>query len=124
MSGTHGNAGQANYATAKAGIIGLTRACAKEWGSFNIRANAIAFGHINTRLVQDQSKGATISVNGERVPLGIPQASATAGIMQQLIALGRVGSPEEAAGAMLLLACPYASYISGQVLEVTGGGWM
>ena len=44
--------------------------------------------------------------------------------MKQMIALGRVGMPEEAAGAMLLLACPYSSYITGQAVEVTGGGWM
>jgi len=124
VSGVHGNAGQSNYATAKAGIVGLTKAVAKEWGSFNIRANSLVYGHINTRLVQDKEKGASISVDGEKITLGIPQADATAGLMQQLSALGRVGTAEEAAGAMLLLACPYASYITGQAIEVTGGGWM
>jgi len=124
VSGVHGNAGQSNYATAKAGIVGLTKAIAKEWGSFNIRANSLVYGHINTRLVQDKEKGASISVDGEKITLGIPQADATAGLMQQLSALGRVGTAEEAAGAMLLLACPYASYITGQAIEVTGGGWM
>ena len=124
VSGVHGNAGQANYATAKAGVVGLTKAVAKEWGRFNIRANTLVFGHINTRLVQDKEKGASIEVGGELVRLGIPQADATAGIMQQLVALGRVGTAEEAAGSALLLACPYASYITGQAIEVTGGGWM
>ena len=52
------------------------------------------------------------------------QASAAAALMKQMIPLGRVGAPEEAAGAMLLLASPYASYVTGQSLEVTGGGWM
>lgn len=52
------------------------------------------------------------------------QASSTATIMKQMIAMGRVGAPEEAAGAMLLLASPYASYITGQAVEVTGGGWL
>jgi 3-oxoacyl-[acyl-carrier protein] reductase len=124
VSGVHGNSGQANYATAKAGVVGLTRAVAKEWGLLNIRANSLVYGHINTRLVQDKEKGASISVDGEKISLGIPQADATAGLMQQLSALGRVGTAEEAAGAMLLLACPYASYITGQAIEVTGGGWM
>jgi 3-oxoacyl-[acyl-carrier protein] reductase len=124
VSGVHGNAGQSNYATAKSGIVGLTKAVAKEWGAFNIRANSLVYGHINTRLVQDKEKGASISVAGEKINLGIPQADATAGLMQQMSALGRVGTAEEAAGAMLLLACPYASYITGQAIEVTGGGWM
>lgn len=52
------------------------------------------------------------------------QADGAAAAMKQLIALGRVGAPEEAAGAMLLLASPYASYVTGQALEVTGGGWL
>ena len=124
VSGVHGMAGQANYATAKAGVVGLTKAIAKEWGPLNIRANSLVFGYINTRLVQDKAKGASIEVGGEKVALGIPQADATAGIMQQLVALGRVGTAEEAAGAMLLLASPYASYITGQAVEVTGGGWL
>ena len=53
-----------------------------------------------------------------------PQASGVASLMKQMIAIGRVGAPEEAAGAMLLLASPYASYVTGQSLEVTGGGWL
>jgi len=124
VSGVHGNAGQANYATAKAGIVGLTKAVAKEWGPFNIRANSLVYGHIKTRLTADKESGAAIDVGGERVALGIPQADATSAFMRQMVALGRLGSAEEAAGAMLLLACPYASYITGQAIEVTGGGWM
>lgn len=58
------------------------------------------------------------------MPHLVPQASATAALMKQMIPLGRVGAPEEAAGAMLLLASPYASYITGQSMEVTGGGWL
>ncbi|PSC70834.1 3-oxoacyl-ACP reductase [Micractinium conductrix] len=124
VSGVHGSAGQANYATAKAGVVGLTKSVAKEWGPFNIRCNALTFGYIATRLVGDKSKGESIEVDGERVTLGIPQADGAAAMMKQLIALGRVGSAEEAAGAMLLLACPYASYITGQAVDVTGGGWL
>lgn len=124
VSGVHGSVGQANYSTAKAGVVGLTKSVAKEWGPFGIRCNALTFGYINTRLVASKDRGATIEVDGETVVLGIPEANAAAAAMKQLIALGRVGAPEEAAGAMLLLASPYASYITGQAVEVTGGGWL
>lgn len=124
VSGVHGSVGQLNYATAKAGVVGFTKSLAKEWGPFGIRVNCLTFGYINTRLVQSKDRGASIEVAGERVPLGIPQANGAAAAMKQLIALGRVGAPEEAAGAMLLLASPYASYVTGQALEVTGGGWL
>lgn len=124
VSGTHGSAGQANYATAKSGVVGLTKTVAREWGAFNIRCNAIAFGHINTRLVQAKEKGDTITVNGETVKLGIPSFLLKSGGVEAMVALGRKGSPEEGAGSMLLLCSPYASYITGQCLEVTGGGWL
>lgn len=123
-TGTHGSAGQANYSTAKAGVVGLTKTVAREWGAFNIRCNALAFGHINTRLVQAKERGDSILVDGERVPLGIPGAVMKGARVEDMVALGRKGSPEEAAGSMLLLASPYASYITGQSLEVTGGGWL
>ncbi|KAK9905057.1 hypothetical protein WJX75_008788 [Coccomyxa subellipsoidea] len=123
-SGTHGNAGQANYATAKAGVVGLTKTVAREWGSFNIRCNAIAYGFIATRLTADKGSS-TISVGGEKVKLGIPGGEAMASAAaEMLIPLKRIGTPDEAAGAMLLLASPYASFISGQTLEVTGGAYI
>lgn len=123
-SGTHGNPGQANYSTAKMGVVGLTKTLAKEWGAFNVRCNALVFGLISTRLVKAKSEGNKIQVQGKEIPLGIPGAELEklAGAMK--IPLGRAGTPEEAAGAILLLASPYASYISGQVLEVTGGGFL
>jgi len=124
VSGVHGNAGQTNYAAAKAGVVGLTKALAKEWGPFNIRANAVVFGHIKTRLTDDKQKGATIAYRGLDVRLGIPAAGSVGDVMSQLTALGRPGLAEEAAGAMLLITSPYASYITGQAIEVTGGGWM
>lgn len=118
-SGLHGNAGQINYAAAKMGIVGLTKTVAKEWGQFGIRCNAVAFGAIETRLIQAKEAGETISVKGENVTLGIPQAMRD--MMTMMIPLGRNGTPEEAAGGILLLASPYASYITGHTLEVTGG---
>lgn len=124
VSGTHGSAGQINYATAKAGVVGMTKTVAREWGAFNIRCNAVTFGHISTRLVAAKEAGETITVDGETVKLGIPAALKAAADINSTIALGRPGSPEEGAGAMLMLASPYASYITGQSVEINGGGWL
>lgn len=65
-----------------------------------------------------------MQVDGQQVALGIPEADSTAGALKTMLPLGRLGQPEEAAGALLMLACPYSSYITGQAVEVTGGGWM
>ncbi|MFQ5614434.1 MAG: SDR family NAD(P)-dependent oxidoreductase [Anaerolineae bacterium] len=119
ISGTHGNAGQANYAAGKSGVLGLTKTIAKEWGRFNICANAVAYGWIETRLTDDKAKGETIEVGGEKVALGIPQAGLD--IRRQLIPLGRPGTPEDAAGPILFLCSPLADYVTGHVLMVTGG---
>jgi 3-oxoacyl-[acyl-carrier protein] reductase len=118
-SGLHGNAGQINYAAAKMGVIGMTKTVAKEWGAFNIRCNAVAFGTIETRLIRPKEEGEQIQVKGQDVPLGIPQHMRD--MLTMMIPLGRTGTPEEAAGGILLLASPYASYITGHTLEVTGG---
>ncbi len=118
-SGLHGKAGQINYATAKMGIVGLTKTVAREWGRFGIRCNAVAFGFIDTRLTQPKEDGDTMTVGGQEVSLGIP------GAMRQMafpmIPLGRPATPEEAAGGILLMASPFAAYITGHTLEVTGG---
>lgn len=118
-TGTRGNAGQANYAAGKAGIIGLTKTLAKEWGQFNIQVNAVAFGFIETRLTQAKEAGAALRRESADIALGIPQASRDMAF--RLIPLGRGGTPEEAAGAVLFFASPLSDYVSGQVLEVTGG---
>jgi len=129
-SGLHGNAGQANYATAKSGILGLTKTVAKEWGPFGIRANDIAFGFIQTRLTQAKEKGAFIEVDGKKVPLGIPagtadensaQAKAREKMLKATIPLGRPGNATEAASALVFLSSSLASYVSGHCLECTGG---
>ncbi|TFY71389.1 hypothetical protein EVG20_g1610 [Dentipellis fragilis] len=73
-SGLHGNVGQANYAAAKAAVIGLTKTTAKEWGPFGVRANTIAFGFITTRLTAAKEGGETIIIDGKTVALGIPGA--------------------------------------------------
>ncbi len=119
ISGTDGNAGQANYSAAKAGVIGLTKTVAKEWGRFNICVNAAAFGWIDTRLTRDKTQHEVVTREGEEIALGIPQDMLQ--IAKLLIALGRAGTAEEAAGAILFLASPLANYISGQCLVVDGG---
>lgn len=123
VSGMHGNAGQTNYAAGKAGVVGLTKAIAKEWGPLNIRANSLVFGHFKTRLTQEKNKGATIRFKGNDIKLGIP-VEGLGDVVSNMTALQRAGLPEEAAGAMLMLTSSYASYITGQAIEVTGGGWM
>lgn len=91
-----------------------------------MRANTVAFGHINTRLTQAKESGAFITTSdGQRVPLGIPQAQLDArkGSTQEFkdIPLGRPGSATEAAAAVLAVCSPLFSYVSGQLIEVTGG---
>jgi len=124
-SGLHGNVGQVNYAVAKAGVVGLSKTIAKEWGSFGVRCNTVAYGYILTRLTQAKEDGASITVGGKQVALGIPTGGASAskaGVKSMPdIPLGRAGNADEAAAAMLFLASPLASYISGHTLEVTGG---
>lgn len=100
--GVTGNAGQANYAAAKAGVIGLTKACAKELAPRHIRVNAVAPGFIETAMTD-----------------GIPEKLRDAMIAS--IPLGRMGQPEDVAKAVCFLASEEASYITGQVLVVDGG---
>ncbi|TGJ87471.1 hypothetical protein E0Z10_g1249 [Xylaria hypoxylon] len=124
-SGIHGNAGQINYALAKAGVAGMTKTIAKEWGpSFGVRANAVAFGHIETRLTQAKEKGMFITgPKGEHIKVGIPQGTTQAS-PEQLhadIPLRRPGRPSEAAAAVLAVASPLFSYVTGQTIMVTGG---
>jgi 3-oxoacyl-[acyl-carrier protein] reductase len=119
ISGTMGNAGQANYAAAKAGIVGLTKTLAKEWGQFKVNCNAVAFGFIDTRLTQAKDASNTMEIGGETVQLGIPEQVRAMGAM--FIALGRPGVPREAAGGVFFLCSPWSDYVHGQVLNVSGG---
>jgi len=119
MAGTGGNSGQVNYAAAKSAVIGLTKTMAKEWGKFNVQANSVAFGWIDTRLTREKEAGETLQREGKSVPIGIPDAMRQ--MMTMMIPLGRAGTPEEAAGAILFLASPLSNYVSGQVLMVSGG---
>ncbi|KAF1983624.1 NAD(P)-binding protein [Aulographum hederae CBS 113979] len=128
-SGIHGNAGQTNYALAKAGVVGLSKAIAKEWGpQFGVRANTVAFGHILTRLTAAKEAGAAITLaDGSKVALGIPgaqkkaQEEAKQGEAFTDIPLRRPGTATEAAAAVLAVASPLFSYVNGQTIMVTGG---
>jgi 3-oxoacyl-[acyl-carrier protein] reductase len=119
VSGTNGNPGQANYSSAKAGLIGLTRALAKEWGRYKVTVNAVAFGVIGTRLTSAPAKGATITIEGREIPVGMPEE--TLRRMEQIIPLGRPGTVEEAAGAVYLFCLPESNYITGEVVTCGGG---
>jgi len=118
-TGTRGNVGQVNYAAGKAGIIGVTKTLAKEWGSFNIQVNAVAFGFIETRLTQADEEGDFTERDGQKIKLGIPDTMRQMAMM--MIPAGRAGTPDEAAGPLLFFASEFSNYVSGQVLEVTGG---
>jgi 3-oxoacyl-[acyl-carrier protein] reductase len=119
ISGTMGNAGQANYSSAKAGVTGLTKTIAKEWGQFKINVNAVAFGFVETRLTQAKEGAEAIEREGERIELGIPEQQRAMASM--IIPLGRPAQPTEAAGPVLFLSSQLSNYIHGQVLNVTGG---
>jgi 3-oxoacyl-[acyl-carrier protein] reductase len=120
-SGVNGNAGQANYSSGKAGIIGLTKALAKEWGRYDVTVNAVAFGYIQTRLTTPLQEGESgeIEVQGRKVKVGIQGGRLAA--LNQMIPLGRGGTPEEAAGSVYLFCSPDSDYVSGQCLVVNGG---
>lgn len=102
LSGKIGNPGQTNYSAAKAGLVGLTKAAAKELGSSGVRVNAVQPGLIRTAM--------TLAMK--------PEIYAA---KEAEVPLGRAGLPEEVADAVLFLASPMASYINGAVLEVNGG---
>lgn len=115
-----GNAGQVNYSTAKAGVMGLTKALAKEWGRHKVNVNAVAYGHIETRMtVPVEGEVKTVKIEGRDIRVGIsPQLVEQS---RHMTPLGRPGTPDEAAGAVYMFCIPESDYVTGQVL-VCGGG--
>jgi 3-oxoacyl-[acyl-carrier protein] reductase len=119
VSATLGAPGQANYAAAKAGLHGLTRSLAREWGPLAVNVNCVAFGYIDTRLTQEISGETVVTIEGvaRRVGLTRPMIEA----LRERIPLGRAGTPDEAADGVMLFCIRESDYVSGQILEVSGG---
>lgn len=114
-----GNAGQSGYAAGKAGVVGLTKTLAKEWGRYNINVNAVGFGLIETRMTQALTSGENITVAGNQIPIGVQPA--TLDLVPSVCPLGRLGTPDEAAGAVLFFCSPLSDYVTGEVLICSGG---
>jgi 3-oxoacyl-[acyl-carrier protein] reductase len=120
MAGTNGNAGQANYSSAKAALVGLTKTLSKEWGRYKVNVNCVAYGFIDTRLTQPMNQpDSKVMIEGREMQVGVP--AATRQTLPMMVPLGRAGTPEEAAGAIYLFCIPESDYVSGQVLVVGGG---
>jgi 3-oxoacyl-[acyl-carrier protein] reductase len=119
ISGTDGNAGQVGYSAGKAGIIGLTKTLAKEWGRYNINVNAVGFGLIQTRMTQPLKPEGKINMRGRDIPIGVQPAMLDS--IAAACPLGRIGTPEEAAGAVLFFCSPLSDYVTGEVLICSGG---
>jgi 3-oxoacyl-[acyl-carrier protein] reductase len=121
VSGVFGNAGQANYSAAKMGLVGLTKAMAKEWGRYRVNVNAVAYGWIATRMTEaSAAEDAYIEIEGRKIKVGINAQLAEAGA--KMIPFGRPGTPDEAAGAVYVLCTQDTNYVTGQCLVCDGGG--
>jgi 3-oxoacyl-[acyl-carrier protein] reductase len=119
VSGTFGSPGQPNYAAAKAGLVGLTKTVAKEWGGLKVNVNAVAFGYVDTRMTAPREEAESFDADGEQVKLGVPAQMLEMALPQ--VPIGRKASPEEAAAPIVFLCSPGSNYIMGQVLTVGGG---
>ena len=121
ISGTQGNIGQANYSAAKAGLIGLTKTLAREWGPFKVNVNAVAFGFVETRLTaaSDSSGESFVRDDGIEIPLGIPERMRQ--MAPAIIPLGRPATPEDAAGPIFFLCSQWSNFVHGQVITASGG---
>jgi 3-oxoacyl-[acyl-carrier protein] reductase len=140
MAGAWGLAGAGNYAAAKAGMLGLMRTLAQEWGALRVNVNAVAFGVIQTRFALPQSDRETIQTGGRTIHVGMPaKQAARLGItiepgravtddemyaprpLPGANAIGRTGSIREAADVIFWLCSPLSDYVTGQTIPVTGG---
>jgi 3-oxoacyl-[acyl-carrier protein] reductase len=120
IAGTDGGAGQAGYSSGKAGVVGLTKTLAKEWGRYNVNVNAVGFGLIETRLIQPMgAEDTSIDMHGRKIKIGVQPT--TLEWAKTACPLGRTGTPEEAASAVLFFCSPLSDYITAEVL-ICGGG--
>ena len=120
IAGLTGNPGQINYASAKAGLVGMTLTLAKEWGRLRTNVNCVAFGLISTRLTEPTADAhATVRIGERDIRVGLnPELKST---LERTIPLGRAGTPQDAAGAVFLFCTPESDYISGQTVLCAGG---
>lgn len=139
MAGLIGLDGAANYASAKAGVLGLMRTLAQEWGPMHVNVNAVAFGIIQTRFGLPQSEREIIHTGGRTIQVGMPakqahrmgitidpdspptEAEIYAAKPMPFVSLGRTGTVSEAADAIFWLCSPLSNYVTGQVVPVNGG---
>jgi 3-oxoacyl-[acyl-carrier protein] reductase len=120
IAGTDGNPGQAGYSSGKAGVIGLTRTMAKEWGRYNVNVNCVGFGLIETRLTQPLAgDAASIDVKGHQIAVGVQPKVLEA--VKTVCPLGRAGTVQEAAAAVLFFCSRLSDYVTGEVLICSGG---
>jgi len=139
LAGQWGLMGAGNYASAKAGMLGLMRTLAQEWGRLRVNSNAVAFGQIQTRFGLPQSDDRIIETGGRRIKVGMSHKQAErmgvkvdpdhkptdeeiyATKSNRMITLGRSGSIREAADSIFWLSSPLSNYVTGEVLTVSGG---
>ena len=120
VSGTRGAATQIAYSAAKAAVVGITKTLAQEWGRYNVTVNAVAFGHIETRLTQTyEGEPPRIRVKDREHRVGLTSAQVEA--VRSQSPLGRSGSVDDAAGAIYLFCIPESDFITGEVLVCSGG---
>jgi len=120
ISGIYGAATQLAYSSAKAAVVGMTKTLAREWGRYHVTVNCVAFGYIDTRLIEpfeDQPNRVTIKDRDHPVGLTAAQRESA----KRMTALGRLGRPEDAANAVYLLCIPESDFITGEVLVASGG---
>jgi len=111
VNGVYGVAGNANYSASKAGVIGLTKSLAREWGPQHINVNAIAPGYIEgTRLTRAREEGDTMGMPEDIIPLVVSK-----------IPIGRAGTPDDVADLTAFLCSPQSDYLTGQIIELHGG---
>jgi 3-oxoacyl-[acyl-carrier protein] reductase len=111
INGIYGVAGNVNYSAAKGGVIGLTKALAREWAHLRINVNAVAPGYIEgTRLTSARREGDLLGIPGDVVEK-----------IRSMVPIGRPGTPEDVAASVAFLCTPDSDYITGQILEIHGG---
>ena len=120
ISGIYGAATQVAYSSAKAAVVGMTKTLAREWGRYHVTVNCVAFGYIDTRLIEPfEDQPNRVTIKGRDHPVGLTAAQRESA--KGMAALGRLGRPEDAANAVYLLCIPESDFITGEVLVASGG---